>query len=55
MSCLALYIQTAMRILKNLMSKDMRHNRFTKEISEENGCEVFPSELSSYQLMEVTD
>lgn len=55
MSCLALYIQTTMRILKNLLSKEVRHNRFTNEIIEKNGCEVFPAELSSYQLMEVTN
>lgn len=55
MSCLVLYMQTTMRILKNLLSKEVRHNRFTKEISKENGCEVFPAELSSSQLREVTD
>lgn len=54
MSCLVLYKQTTMIILKNLLSKELRHNRFTKEISEENGCEVFPAEWSSSQLGEVT-
>lgn len=53
MSCLALYVQTIMRILKSFLSKEMRHNRFTKEISGENQCEVFPAELSSSQLREV--
>lgn len=55
MSCLALYVQTIMRILKSFLSKEMRQNRFTKEISGENECEVFPAELSSSQLREVTE
>lgn len=55
MSCLVLYIQTTVRTWKNLLSKEVRHNKFTKEISEENGCEVFPAELSSSQLREVTE
>ena len=55
MSCLALYVQTIMRILKSLLSKEMRHNRFTKEISGENECVVFLAEPSHSQLREVTD
>jgi len=36
MSRLALYVQTVMKILRSFLSKEMRHNRFTKEISGEN-------------------
>lgn len=54
-SCLVPYTQTRVRIPKNLLSKELRHNRFTKEISKENGCEVLPAELSSSQLREVTE
>lgn len=50
MSCLVLYIQTTVRILENLLSKEVRHNRFTKEISKENGCEMFPAEGGNRQM-----
>lgn len=34
MSWLVLYVQDIMRILKSLLSKEIVHNRFTKEIRE---------------------
>lgn len=40
---------------EELSPKEMRHKRFTKEISGERECEMFPDELSSFQLGEVTD
>lgn len=54
MSCLALYVQTIMRILKRLLSREMRHNRFTEEISgKKMNVKIF--QLSSSKLREVTD
>lgn len=40
---------------EELSPKEMRLKRFTKEIRREHECEMFPDELSSFQLGEVTD
>lgn len=53
--CFVLYIQATVRTRKNLLSKEVRCNKFTKEIRKENGCEVFPAELSSSQPREITE